>query len=586
MEKDPPLPLSDLGLAQWLRLIAKAEVIGFDSESEGLKVHDDTDKCLGFSIAFDSSMGRFKEYFPIGHHQGPNLTEAQWRPILDLVVTKKLVFHNAIHDLNVLWFLGYDTSKIQFWDSLKFGHLINENHKTYDLDNTCVRWLGYKGKNKSPLFNAAMVAYGWKDMPSEYMYDYGKDDAGLPLDIIQLQVAHKEATPQLIKYWQTIEAPSIRLLTKMRRAGVRIDLDRCKQQELIGLDRMAQIEDELGGKPSAPTWLKEKLHGELGLPEIYHKKTGKVTFDKTAMERYELMLARMEGNNELAGRILEYRGWQKGVSGYYQAYQKHVSPDGRLRAEYKPHGTVTGRFSCADPNLQQIPKETNKPWNNQVKSCIIPTPGYGLWEFDYSQLEFRLAASASKEQSLIDIFNDPNRDIFNEMAAVLGMTRQNTKTLNYTIQYGGGKTRISDVFGVSSYEAEDIIFNYYDKYPNLKKASDHMAMMAKRNGFVDIWSGRRRHFQNPQKEHYKAFNSYIQGGAADLVKQVMVWVDKEANNEECGLRLQVHDSLVFEIKQGREDYWGPIIQEIMTRPQFGVRLAVDMHPWANYGLAA
>src|SRR4030095_487557 len=130
--------------------------------------------------------------------------------------------------------------------------------------------------------------------------------------------------------------------------------------------------------------------------------------------------------------------------------------DGRLRAEYKPHGTVTGRFSCADPNLQQIPKETDKPWNGAVKSCLIAEDGYKLYELDYSQLEFRLAASAAKEEGLLEIFDDPNRDVFTEMAAELGMDRNSTKTLNYTIQYGGGVKRIKAVFGVSASEAKSI----------------------------------------------------------------------------------------------------------------------------------
>jgi DNA polymerase-1 len=353
-----------------------------------------------------------------------------------------------------------------------------------------------------------------------------------------------------------------------------------------GEQKMVELEDQLGGKPSSSKWLTKTLIEDLGLePEYKIRPNGEktITFDKAAMKDwYQPQLERVSAESDLAKKILEYRGWQKSVSGYYLPYQRFVESDGRLRAEYKPHGTVTGRFSCADPNLQQIPKETDKPWNGAVKSCLIAEDGYKLWELDYSQLEFRLAASAAKEEGLLEIFADADRDVFTEMAAELGMDRNSTKTLNYTIQYGGGVKRIKAVFGVSKTEAKNIIDNYYATYPNLKKASQMFDGMAKRNGYVDIWSGRRRHFRYPKEESYKAFNSYIQGGASDIVKKVMVDIDKSGlNNEENRLLLQVHDSLVFEIKEGKEDEYLPQIAELMTAPNFGVRLAVDPHLWVK-----
>lgn len=493
----------------WVRLINKAETIGLDTESTGLDVYfRDGDTALGFSISFITQLGTFSEYFPIGHSRGPNLEESEWRRILTAVLAKPVVLHNAIHDLAVLHHLGFNIDNIKFYDTLKMGHLINENEFSYSLDNTTDKWLGYKGKNKSPMWELALHTYGW-DMPSPIMHDYAQTDAELPLKVINEMAKHKEF-PKLNGYWKSIEAPVLKLLTKMRINGILVDTERCRLEQERGEQRMAEIEDELGGKPSAPTFLKKVLIDELGLPEFIKKETGKITFDKAAMERYDVLLEGMD--NDLAQRVTEYRGWQKSVSGYYIPYQRLVSPDGRLRAEYKSHGTHTGRFSCSNPNMQQIPKETRKEWNRNVKPCLIARPGYRLWEFDYAQLEFRLAASASKEKRLIDIFDDPSRDIFNEMASDLGMLRDPTKTLNYTLQFGGGKDIIAERFKISTYEAEDIIYNYFDTYPNLKRATQFINNQAKANGFVEIWSGRRRHFRHPKEEYYKAFNSYIQGG--------------------------------------------------------------------------
>lgn len=576
------IPYSNLGLDQWVSLLEKATIIGFDTENQGLKVYSGEDTNLGFSIAFESEFGMVKGYFPCNHIRGENADESVWRTILDIVTRKPLVLYNAVYDLSVLHNLGYTVTK--FFCAQRIDHLINENHPVYSLEATGKRWLGYEVKEKSPEFELALLAYGWAGLPSDVTAKYGEADAVAPLEILQRQMKHKEFRPEVMKYWKEIEAPSINLLGKMRRRGVRIDIPKCKFNQMAGEQRMMELEDSLGGKPSSPIWLNKTLIEGLGLEPEYKQRTNgekTITFDKAAFkESYEPQLERVSKDSDLAKEILEYRGWQKSVSGYYLSYQRFVERDGRLRAEYKPHGTVTGRFSCANPNLQQIPKETNKPWNGAVKSCLIAEDGYKLWELDYSQLEFRLAASASKEAGLLEIFNDPDRDVFDEMAAQLGMDRNSTKTLNYTIQYGGGVKRIKTVFGVSAGEAKDIIDNYYATYPNLKAASKIFDRQARTQGYVDIWSGRRRHFRKPKEESYKAFNSYIQGGASDIVKKVMVDIDKEGiNNDENRLLLQVHDSLVFEIKEGKENEYLPQIAEIMTKPAFGVRLAVDSHSW-------
>lgn len=576
------IPLSTLALEQWVELIGKATIIGFDTENQGLKVYSGEDKNLGFSIAFRTEFGMVSGYFPCNHVRGENLEEADWKTILDLVVTKPLVLYNAVYDLSVLWQLGHDIER--FFCAQRIDHLINENHPVYSLDATSTRWLGYAVKEKSPEFELGMLAWGWAGMSSDLMHEYAKVDASGTLEVFEKEIAHKEFRPEVLKYWKEIEAPAIKLLGKMRRRGVKIDIPKCRFEQLRGEQIMVELEDVLGGKPSSPLWLKKTLLDELGLePFMKINKNGepRVTFDKDSMrDHYSPQLERVSAESDLAKKILTYRGWQKAVSGYYIPYQRFVERDGRLRAEYKPHGTVTGRFSCADPNLQQIPKETNKAWNGSVKSCLIAEDGFSLWELDYSQLEFRLAASAAKEEGLLEIFNDDKRDVFNEMAAQLGMERNPTKTLNYTIQYGGGVKRIKTVFGVSTDKAKDIINNYYDTYPNLKAAGAQFGLMAKRQGYIDIWSGRRRHFRKPKEEYYKAFNSYIQGGASDIVKKVMVLIDQAGlNNDECRMLLQVHDSLVFEIATGREEYYLPLIAEIMTSLNFGVRLAVDAHKW-------
>jgi DNA polymerase-1 len=579
-------------------LIEKANIVGFDWEASGLNVYggNATDYPLGFSVSVainNDPDNIVSEYFAIGHTQTPelNVPEAGWKYLLYLVTQRVAVVHNAIYDMAVTRLAGFELKK--FICTMKYNHLLNENHQSYSLEAVSTRVLGYSAKTKSPIFEMAMLAYGW-DMPVNIMRDYALSDADgtLKTCIMDMRNARKANENRLGDYWTGMEAPATQCLSFMRKWGVRIDTDKCREEERKGLLEKERITEFFGFNPGSGIGLKKLLIEELGLPPIYNVKKNKAgeivqsqTFDKKAMERYELMLAHRDEteDNELVRELLTYRGWTKSVSSYYLPYQKLLDDDGRLRPAYRTNGTKTGRWSCADPNMQQIPKETNKVWNGSIKDCVISADGFSGWEIDYAQLEFRLAASASHSDNLVEIFADPNRDIFTEMAKDLGWERNPVKGFTYTTLYGGGVTRIMDAFGVSEGEAREMTEHFFGLYPNLRAASKRAEAQAKSQGYVEIWSGRRRHFQNPQKEAFKAFNSFIQGGAADIVKGVMIKLFHEVINEDCRMLLQVHDSLWFEIRQGMEGYYLPKIMEIMRRPsaKFNVRLDVDAHPWSK-----
>jgi DNA polymerase-1 len=242
-------------------------------------------------------------------------------------------------------------------------------------------------------------------------------------------------------------------------------------------------------------------------------------------------------------------------------------------------------MSCRKPNLQQIPRESENDWNGHLKKAFITEQGFTAYEADFSQLEFRVGCAYGKVQRLKDIFADIERDIFSEMAKDLGMSRQNTKTLNYTLQFGGGANRIKEVFGVPESTARIIINNYFKQYPGLAKASQLAKLRADQRGYVRYWTGRRRHFAD-KEDHRKAFNSICQGGAFEIVKRRMLALDKAGlNNPECRMDLQVHDSVRFEIEDGKEGIYLPEIKNIMERVEddfkFGVKFKVDIKKWGE-----
>jgi DNA polymerase-1 len=345
---------------------------------------------------------------------------------------------------------------------------------------------------------------------------------------------------------------------------------------------MSEIKAELGFNPGSPDQLGNFLLNDLKLPPVGKKgKSGKYSFNKENMKIYDELLER--NNDHRAKLIMTYRGWAKTTGSNYRPYLEKISHDGRFRTNFKQHGTKTGRLSASI--LHQIPKSSDKDWNGKLKQAFKAREGYTLWEFDFSQLEFRLKAAYAQEKSLIDIFNDPTRDIFNEMAAELGMQRDPTKTLNYLLSYGGGAGKISHVFGVSEIAGKAIRSNYYRKYPGLAKFTALAEMRARQNGYIKYWTGRRRHFQF-DSECRLADNAAIQGGAFEIVKRRTLAVKKAGLlTDSCFLNLQVHDSLVTEIENGKEDEYIPEIKNVMENVKedadFGVKFKVDVHEWGH-----
>jgi DNA polymerase-1 len=314
---------------------------------------------------------------------------------------------------------------------------------------------------------------------------------------------------------------------------------------------------------------------------MINPKTQRRTFDKKAMEEYEAILEHM--NNPMAQKILAYRGWSKTVSSNYEAYVNMVSKDGRLRCNYKQHGTLTGRLSCELPNLQQIPREGSKPWNGRLKHAFIEDEGFALLEADFSQLELRLATAYANERSLINVFAE-GRDVFQEMAQALEQSRQETKTMVYAIQYGAGVKRISNVLGVSPSRARARIDDYYEAYPGFRAISNRVQAIVQRHKKVPLWSGRFRHFQYPT-EAYKAFNSLIQGGAAEIVERTLLRVAREI--PEIDTLLTVHDSGVYRVPVDIIDEVTPEIKRIFSDvnntcgAEFAVPFSADVKIWGH-----
>lgn len=384
--------------------------------------------------------------------------------------------------------------------------------------------------------------------------------------------------------WET-ESDFIRLIARIKDHGIAIDTKFSRQKAIEGTKILNQIRNELGWNPGSPQQIGNYLINELGLPVIKRTPNGAPSFDKEALEEYELHLDAT--GDETAQKVLTYRGWQKTVSSNFQAYLDLMDENEILHPNYKVHGTRTGRLSCEKPNLQQIPRESVKPWNGDVKKAFIPRSEelYGntllersrnknisgkslLRTFDFKQVEFRLAAAYAKEKELLEIFNS-GADIFTEISERLGRPRHQIKTFIYATLYGAGKGKIALILKVPKDEADELYEEYHGTWPGFKKISEKATQLAYNDGYIEYWTGRRRHLH--KAEARKAFNSIIQGGAFEIVKRRMLALKEEP------IVLQVHDSITTEDDDNCDtDRLKKTLEAVPESQQFGVKFEVDM----------
>lgn len=534
------------------------DLIGLTESVDGPVTIDTegVEKMLGFSLCFDGIPDGF--YLPFNHAKD-NLTPAQIEKIFSILHAKPaLVMHNAFHDLAVLARNGFEY-RGKFYDTMLMAHWIDEEMMSYRLNDVSQAY-GGKPKEMPKIMRDIIDQEGWDAVPVQWMTIYSGNDAYIEHQLFNKLLPKFKEEGFDDGLWDWEQAFIREVMYPMKDLGIKIDLGFCITEILKGKVVMNQCREFLGINPGSTTQLKTLLIDELGLPILSLTPKGKPQFNKDNMEKYEVLLEKK--NDKRAETILRYRGWQKTISANYQSYINHVDEFGILHPGYKLHGTKTGRLSCADPALQQIPKSSDKEWNGHSKRAFIAREGYDLWTVDYSQLQFRMACSYANCRTLIEIFNDPTRDIFSEMAKQMGWTRPDVKTLVYLMLFGGGANRAKDAFGVPLEQAKEIINEFYTHYPELKKIAKEAQKIATRQGHIQYWTGRRKHFPKGSK-FYRAFNAAIQGGEAEIMKRAMIQLAREVCNDEYRMVLQIHDELAFEIKVGKEKEYLPRIQKVM-----------------------
>ncbi len=396
-----------------------------------------------------------------------------------------------------------------------------------------------------------------------------------------------------------IEMPLISVLVKMEKNGILLD-----QNKLADLSKEFEAELEartatiykLAGREfniNSPSQLAEVLFEDLGLPTKGIKKTQK-GYSTAASE-----LDKLREQHEIIQQMTEYREFAKLKSTYVDALPQLVAEDGRIHTTYKQTIAATGRLSSVNPNLQNIPTRTKL--GKEIRKAFVSPDGWNLVAMDYSQFELRLAAHIAEDASFIAAFNE-GVDIHQRTAAeVLGVEedkvtkqqRSAAKAINFGILYGMGPHNLAKTTGFSRAEAKGFLDRYFEKHPAIRAYIDDTKLSAHEKGYVETIFGRKRYLKDINSSmgmlraasERMAINMPVQGTQADLLKMAMLKVRELVDGrDDVKVLLQVHDELVFEVKEGAEKALIPQIKDIMELIWLGtVPLIVNVEMGKNWG---
>ena len=396
--------------------------------------------------------------------------------------------------------------------------------------------------------------------------------------------------------YQNIELPLSTVLAKMELNGISIDkniLEEMKEDIKTKITDISNKIYNLAGKEfniASPKQLGEILFDDLKLPHAKKNKTGYVTDANTLGKLIEYPIIRL---------ILEYRLLNKLYTTYLEGILNAVAPDGKIHTIYTQTITRTGRLSSIEPNLQNIP--VRNEFGKLIRKAFIPEKDSVILSSDYSQIELRIFAHLSKVDELINAFNNKldihtktAMDIFKVSAdEVTKNMRRQAKAVNFGILYGISAFGLAEDLGISPKEAKKFIETYFETYPGIKDYMNKEIEEAHKNGYVLTIMNRKRTISELTSTNYMqrsmgermALNTPIQGSSADILKKAMIEIDNEFTKEklESTMLLQVHDELIFNVKNNELEKVKKIVKEIMENTiKLSVPLEVDIEVGDNW----
>jgi len=564
----------------------------FDTETTGFDIFND--RIVGLSLAVEP----FKAwYVPFLEKDTPEYAEIV-RPLFEDEKIAK-IGQNIKFDLMVLRRLGI-TIRGRMYDTMILHYLLDPESR-HNMNALAEKYLNYK-----PIEIETLIGKGSKQLTMdlvnvERVKEYAAEDADVTLQLKQALYPMIEQIGLQHLYFE-IEEPMIAVLADIEMAGVRIDSEALAVYAVELNRKLAELEAAIrteAGEPNlninSACQLGEVLFGKMRIAE-------KPKMTKTKQfctdEDYLQSFAR---KHRIVDLILEYRGVKKLLSTYVEALPQLVNRStGRIHTSFNQAVTATGRLSSTNPNLQNIPVRDDM--GRRIRKAFIPSDDdHLLLSADYSQVELRLMAHLSGDESLIAAF-EHGEDIHAATAAklfnktldeVTSEERRRAKTANFGIIYGISAFGLSQRLEIPRKEAKEIIDGYFASYPGVKKYMDNVVEKAKEEGFVSTIFGRRRYLNDIASHNAiarglaerNAVNAPIQGSAADIMKIAMINVHRRFAAEGIRSRviLQVHDELVVDMLRSEQERVTAIVTECMeSAAQLKVRLIADAGVGGNW----
>lgn len=560
-----------------------------DTETTGLSIFGNADRKRDVIIGIAIDDGVEAYYLPLRHKQGTNLPYEETMKFLHKYLSddnRTYIGWNYNYDMHMMVFDGIGIAK-NFEDVELALHLFNENEPDFKLKSTADRYhIGDGSLQESILEDKVFeecqklglecsrsprAANNTKSMmyvlPPEDVEPYACDDVRLTRQIRDLLVpALKKAG--LYTIWQQVNYYS-RIICQMEHRGMHVDTDIIKKYQLEAVDKLADAQN--------------RLNAAAGF-ELNPNSSKKVCeFLGVRSSSAEVLVDVIDAGGQTAENaklVQEARGWKSVDSRYYTPYLNAIDENGDLHCNLNLIGTYTGRLSCSNPNLQAVAKHTDI---FKVKDVFTARDGFIMCQADYKQAEMRLVTHYTKDQLMKELIEN-DADLHSETANRLNIPRQAAKRLNFSVIYGIGAKHLSESLRVELPVARDYLEKYHGLYPGFRKLMYQCEDFAKENGYIELWTGRLRHFNVPEADPHKAMSNLIQGGVAEIVRVAISRLYPAMQDIGANLLMQVHDSVIFEIPEDQINIALPTIEKIMQDFDFDPKPGVDIEYGYSWGL--
>ncbi|MCL4110931.1 UNVERIFIED_CONTAM: hypothetical protein GTU68_030123 [Idotea baltica] len=578
-----------------------AESFAFDTETDSL----DTTEANLVGLSFCTKEG-LAYYIPVQHRYlgVPQQLELDvvinaLKPVFANIENAK-VAHNFKFDEKVLSKYGIEISG-EIHDTMIMAYVLKSNGK-HSMDAVSKEYLGVEPIPYTEIAGTGRKQQTLDQIEIEVVAKYAAEDADITFRLFNYlgELLAKEKI--LDKLYREVEMPLALILNDMEKLGVKIDANKLRNQSAELEQKIADLQSkcfELCGEEfnlSSPVQLREVLFEKMGLPAI--KKTAKGQASTS-----EEVLVQLAEEYEVAALIMEYRHLSKLKNTYTDKLPNILDENSRAHTSYNQTGTVTGRLSSSEPNLQNIPIKSAE--GRKIREAFTAEDGFVIMAADYSQVELRIMAHLSKDANLVKAFND-GLDIHSATAAeVLGVAldevtseqRRRAKAINFGLIYGMSAFGLAKQLEIPRGEAQEYINVYFDRYPSVKEYMTTAKEVCKEKGFVETILGRRLYLPEINAKNgiqraaaeRAAINAPMQGTAADIIKKAMISVNAtiaEKYSDTVKMAMQVHDELVFEVAKDKLEEVSVEIKKIMEEAvELSVPLEVNVDSGENWDQA-